>query len=118
MITVMDRIGFGIIRPLLKCGINKKNLVSLGAELVWSKTILSHGYNIAGLAIWWRNWDFRNEEATKRRCQEWNSFGKTNGDNYNPGSYDGGDFYPLEHVFFKTNRKIRDYEVAHLTKIY
>ena len=85
MITVMYEIDFGIIRPLLTCGIDDKFVVPMKAELIWSGTILSHGYNIACLAIWWRDWDFKNENSTKRRCQEWSTFSTKPVDNYFPG---------------------------------
>ncbi len=114
----MDKIGFDIIFPLMFCGIvDKWNSIWYG-ELKWARAIIERGYNIACLSIWWRDWDFRKSEATNKRCNEWQDFGKTNGDNYFPGQYDDGDLYPLEMVFFKTNRKIRDQDVSHLTKLY
>ena len=118
MITVMDRIGFKIIYPLLSCyNTDKWEAIWMG-ELTWSREIVSNGYNIGCLSVWWRNWDFRKKEATKKRCDEWKSFGGTDGDNYFPGQYDGGDLYPLEMIFMKTNRNIRKDDVEHLTNLY
>ncbi len=118
MFTMTDSIGFKIISPLLSCEYREKWHAIWHGELTWSRKIIENGYNIACLSIWWRDWDFRNQNATQKKCKEWKSFGTTDGDNYFPGQYDGGDLYPLEMIFFKTNRNIRDTDVKHLTKIY
>ncbi len=118
MFLLTNQIGMDLIKHTFECGYSDKLLVTRGGELVWAGELIKNGYNIACLSIWWRDWDFRNTKETDKRCEEWNSFGPAGGDNYLPGQYDGGDYYPLELIFFKTNRKIRDADVAHLTKIY
>ena len=117
MFLVLDRVSYQLIRDRLVCGLQTKVDVINHFELSIARMVIDAGYNIACMSIWWRDWDFRNRAKTRERCKKWVTT-HPYGDNYYPGKGEGGDLYPLELIFFKTSRNVRDEDLSHITKLY
>jgi lipopolysaccharide biosynthesis protein len=99
MFFVTDKIGLDVVIKNnifeTKNYISDKRYIVIEKEIGLSKVILKNGYNISCMLEIYRNHDFRKSPPTII-C----------GDHYMPKNYLGGDIYPFEVIFFKTNRFI------------
>jgi len=89
-----------------------------GYELKMSNVMLDHGYNLRPQTLFWKNHNFQDWDATRKKCSiqgKYSMHARHGGDTYYPQNFFGSDLSPLEVLFFKTNRNVGSARLDYLT---
>jgi len=111
MVLALDAVGVRSLLPVLQCYKEYTEAIYYG-EIGMSQSILRAGFGLSALQGCWRGVAIfekdLNSSEVKKRCGAVTK--NTGGDSNHPGAYLEGTVHPLEVIFIKTNRKLKEGE--------